>query len=241
MRSPAFDDALRGFRASIPFWLGFIPLGFILGAQASRQGMSAVTAGFMAFFNYAGGSEFAAVALWSAAPPVLLIALTTWLINSRHIVLGAALSIYTRRQSFLENAFLFFLMCDEVWAVSMNEIRRRRAEGASDDEAFSYAFHVGAGFGFWIPWALTTASGAYFGNALGDLDRFGFAMAFPATFITLIVLMWPGWRRSAPIAASAAAAAAASLWLPSWATVLAGTAAGLAAAVWGPHAEEEGA
>ena len=119
MRSPAFDDALRGFRASIPFWLGFIPLGFILGAQASRQGMSAVTAGFMAFFNYAGGSEFAAVALWSAAPPVLLIALTTWLINSRHIVLGAALSIYTRRQSFLENAFLFFLMCDEVWAVSM--------------------------------------------------------------------------------------------------------------------------
>lgn len=85
MSGTAIHDALRGVKAALPFWLGFFPLGFILGAQACHKGMSVPTAAAMSFFNYAGGSEFAAVALWTATPPLLLIAFTTWLINSRHI------------------------------------------------------------------------------------------------------------------------------------------------------------
>ena len=63
MTDTSFANARRGFYAALPFWLGFFPLGFILGAQAASKGMSVPTAAAMSFFNYAGGSEFAAVAL----------------------------------------------------------------------------------------------------------------------------------------------------------------------------------
>ena len=178
MSGTAIHDALRGVKAALPFWLGFFPLGFILGAQACHKGMSVPTAAAMSFFNYAGGSEFAAVALWTATPPLLLIAFTTWLINSRHIVMGMALSLYTRKLSTGKSLFAFFLMCDEVWAVSMQEISRRKAAGVPEDECFCYAFHVGTGLGFWLPWTCSTALGAFMGGTLGDLNQWGFSMAY---------------------------------------------------------------
>lgn len=51
MSGTALQDALRGVKAALPFWLGFFPLGFILGAQACHKGMSIPTAAAMSFFN----------------------------------------------------------------------------------------------------------------------------------------------------------------------------------------------
>lgn len=240
MTDTSFANARRGFYAVLPFWLGFFPLGFILGAQAASKGMSVPTAAAMSFFNYAGGSEFAAVALWTATPPVLLIAFTTWLINSRHIVMGMALSLYTKKLSFGKSLFVFFLMCDEVWAVSMREITRQKASGTPEEDCFSYAFHVGTGLGFWLPWTCSTALGAFLGGSLGDLNQWGFSMAFPATFITLIVLMWPGFKNALPLAASAAVSAVASFWLASHWCVLLGTLTGLALAALLPGNQDSG-
>lgn len=237
MPAADWNETRRGLIAALPFWLGFFPLGFILGAQASTKGMSVPTAAAMSFFNYAGGSEFAAVALWTAAPPVFLIAFTTWLINSRHIVMGMALSLYTKNLSFGKSLFAFFLMCDEVWAVSMREIARKKDLGVPEDKCFNYAFHVGAGLGFWLPWTCSTALGAFLGGSLGDLNQWGFSMAFPATFITLIVLMWPGFKHALPLAASGAVSALCSFWLASHWCVLLGTLTGLTlAAVIAPAA-----
>lgn len=240
MSGTALQDALRGVKAALPFWLGFFPLGFILGAQACHKGMSVPTAAVMSFFNYAGGSEFAAVALWTATPPPLLIAFTTWLINSRHIVMGMALSLYTRKLSTGKSLFDFFLMCDEVWAVSMQEISRRKAAGVPEDECFCYAFHVGTGLGFWLPWTCSTALGAFMGGTLGDLNQWGFSMAFPATFITLIVLMWPGFRNALPLTASGIVSAVCSFWIASHWCVLLGTLTGLVLAAFLPlHSENQ--
>lgn len=240
MSGTAIHDALRGMKAALPFWLGFFPLGFILGAQACHKGMSVPTAAAMSFFNYAGGSEFAAVALWTATPPLLLIAFTTWLINSRHIVMGMALSLYTKKLSTGKSLFAFFLMCDEVWAVSMQEISRRKAAGVPEDECFCYAFHVGTGLGFWLPWTCSTALGAFMGGTLGDLNQWGFSMAFPATFITLIVLMWPGFKNSLPLTASGIVSAACSFCLASHWCVLLGTLTGLVLAALLPqHSENQ--
>ena len=127
MSGTALQDALRGMKAALPFWLGFFPLGFILGAQACHKGMSVPTAAAMSFFNYAGGSEFAAVALWTATPPLLLIAFTTWLINSRHIVMGMALSLYTKKLSTGKSLFAFFLMCGREHAGNLKEKSRGRS------------------------------------------------------------------------------------------------------------------
>ena len=59
----AWSDFLAGARSTLPLMIGILPLGFILGTQGAQHGLSAIGMAIMCAFNFAGGSEFAAVAL----------------------------------------------------------------------------------------------------------------------------------------------------------------------------------
>ena len=120
-------EVLRGIKASLPMTIGFVPIALILGATRAQTGMSAVGVGLMTAINFAGGSEFAALALWSATSPILAIILTTWLINSRHIMLSAALTPYVTQLSLPKALAVFFIMCDETWALSRCRISTKGA------------------------------------------------------------------------------------------------------------------
>ncbi|TIW66519.1 MAG: branched-chain amino acid ABC transporter permease, partial [Mesorhizobium sp.] len=64
----------RGVAASTPVLLGIIPYALVLGAQAAQKGLSVVEVPLMTGMNFAGGSEFAAIQLWTSPPHILLIA-----------------------------------------------------------------------------------------------------------------------------------------------------------------------
>ena len=226
--SSRWREAARGIATALPLMIGCLPLGFILGVEAGRKGMSPFTTWLMTTLNYAGGSEFAAVALWSAAPPMLVVWLTTWLINSRHIVMGASLSMHTNGLSGRMSAFVYFLMCDEVWALANADIRKREKAGLPPEKRFSLPFYLAMGLTFWSLWGVSAALGAVLGADLGELTHLGVQMAFPATFISLLGMMWPGRHKAHPIVISALVAAIASLALPSHWCVLLATLSGLA-------------
>ena len=145
-------DFLRSMRAGVPVMMGFIPVGLILGATGAHAGLSPFGMGLMTGINYAGGSEFAALALWSAVPPILTIAMSTWLINSRHIMLSAALTPYVKGLSLPKTLLVFFFMCDETWALSMEDINKRRKAGASDIDALNVPFYFGVALTLWVTW-----------------------------------------------------------------------------------------
>ncbi len=134
-------EVLRGIKASLPMTIGFVPIALILGATRAQTGMFAVGVGLMTAINFAGGSEFAALAQWLATPPILAIILTTWLINSRRIMLSAALTPYVTQLSLPKALAVFFIMCDETWALSMQDIDKRRKAGVPDAAAFSFPFY----------------------------------------------------------------------------------------------------
>ncbi len=182
-----FSEIRRGMLTSTPLVVGLMPLALILGAQASQVGQSPLTALLMTFINFAGGSEFAALGLWDMVPPVLMIAFSTFLINSRLIILGTALAPYIRDEGGFRIAFVYFLMCDETWALAMQDIQRRNMEA----KPFSFFFYMGLGVPVWLTWWSSTFVGAVVGNTIGDMSSFGFNMALPATFIGLAVAMRP--------------------------------------------------
>lgn len=177
----------RGAIAAAPLMVGFIPLAVILGAQASQAGQSFITAYLMTAINFAGGSEFAVLGLWAAVPPLFSIILSTGLINSRHIIMGANLAPYIQHESGFRIFFLYFVMCDETWALSMQDIQRRREQNLG----FSYWYHMGVGVSLWLMWSWSTCLGAIIGNSLGDMSHYGFEMALPATFIGLSIALRP--------------------------------------------------
>lgn len=214
----------RGVTMAIPIAIGFLPLAFILGVQGSQHGLSALGMALMCGLNLAGGSEFAAVSLWSATPPLLLIAMTTWLINSRHIVMGAALTPYLQSAGLSNRCALtvFFLMCDETWAVCMNEIQRQERAGVPREKLFDLSFYFALALTLWVVWWMGAATGAFVGQSVGDMTQYGFMMAFPATFIALLAMMSGGIGEWTPVIVAGIVSAVASLFMPNHYAVMIG-------------------
>ena len=69
--------------------------------------------------NFAGGSEFAILEVWSSPPNLLMLMFITFLVNSRHLLMGASLVPYLKH---LPNRKVFpalFFMVDESWALGL--------------------------------------------------------------------------------------------------------------------------
>lgn len=195
--TPRFDSEFRrGAITSLPVLLGFIPFGLLLGTQATQKGLSVGSLALMTGLNFGGGSEFAAIALWSTPPYLLTILLVSILVNSRHLVMGASLTPYIRHLPRRKALPALFLMCDESWAISMADARRRQVSGEA--EYFSLAFYLGLAGSMWLIWIGSTVAGALMGPLLGDITRFGFDMAFPAVFFVLLKGMWKGGDTAFP-------------------------------------------
>lgn len=118
-------EFLRGLRAAVPVMIGFIPFALVLGAQAAQKGLSALEVPLMTGLNFAGGSEFAAVELWTSPPHIALIVAITALVNSRHLLMGASLAPLLQHLPRRRVLPALFFMCDESWAMGVADARRR--------------------------------------------------------------------------------------------------------------------
>ncbi len=223
--APRRSAALKGLRDALPVMLGFVPFALVLGAQAAQKGLSPLEVPLMTGLNFGGGSEFAAVALWTSPPHLLLIAAMTLLINSRHLLMGATLAPYLKGQPLHKVLPALFFMCDEVWALALAEARR-------SDGRVNLRYYAGLAGALYLTWVISTTVGALIGPVMGDVTRFGFDMAFPAVFLVMLAGMWSGLRAALPWLVSLIAAALACLYLPGAWYVPVGATSGLIAAFW---------
>lgn len=230
--SDSGDAPASGVRAGLrdgwPIMLALAPLALVLGAQAAAKGLKPYEVTLMTGLNLAGGSEFAAVDLWRTPVPVVVIVLMTFLINSRHLLMGAALAPYLAHLPRRVVYPALFLMVDENWALAMRDAQRRRRAGRVP--AFRLRYYLTLAFMFWTTWYLLATTGAVFGPLLGDLDRWGIRMAFPAIFLVLVRGMWTTRAVARPWLVSLVVAAVTSLVVPGAWYVPAGACAGLLSA-----------
>ena len=211
--SQDFTEFKRGVKISIPMLLGIIPFALVLGAQATQKGFSFIEVPLFTGLNFAGGSEFAILELWTNPPNILMLMFITFLVNSRHLLMGASLVPYLRH---LPNKQVFpalFFMCDESWAVALADAQKRQAQ-TGINHAFNLSFYAGLCFALYLMWVGFTALGGAIGPILGDASRFGFDMAFPAVFLVLLRGMWKGLHAARPWLVSLVTAALAYLYLP---------------------------
>ncbi|AOI62218.1 branched-chain amino acid ABC transporter permease [Burkholderia territorii] len=220
----------RGLRAALPVMLGFVPFALVLGAQAAQKGLSLFEVPMMTGLNFGGGSEFAAIHLWTSPPHIALIVAMSFLVNSRHILMGAAFAPYIRRLPRRRAFAALFFMCDESWAMSLADARSRAATH------ISVPYYAGICAGLYLTWISMTTLGAAVGPTIGNVEQYGFDMAFTAVFLVLLRGMWKGMRASRPWFVSLVVAAATHLAVPGAWYVPAGACAGLIAALlWEPR------
>lgn len=208
-----FSEFKRGVKQSIPLLFGITPFALVLGAQATQKGFSTLEVPLLTGLNFAGGSEFAILEMWTNPPHILMLIFITFLINSRHLLMGASLVPYLRH---LPNKKVFpalFFMVDESWALGLSDAQRNQKQYGLQ-AAFNMHFYAGVCFSLYLMWVGFTTLGAMIGPNLGDINRFGFDMAFPAVFLVLMRGMWKGYQAALPWVISLISAVLAYLYLP---------------------------
>lgn len=214
------DEFLLGAWQMLPLLIAVVPFALIMGALCAEKGMSPLETALMGALVFAGSSQFVAAGLWQHPIPILAIVASTALINSRHLLMGAALApsmgAFARPRSYLA----LFFMADENWAMAM----RRAAAGP-----LTAGYYFGLSVPFYLSWVLWTTIGNLVGGAVADPKRFGFDFAFAAVFLVILLSLNKARRNLLPIAVSAAAALVAWRPLPGSAYIFVGGLAGTVA------------
>ena len=205
LETPAEVEFRRGLVASVPVMIGFVPFALVLGAQCAEKGFGVFEVPLMTGMNFGGGSEFAALELWTSPPQLLLIVAIVFLVNSRHILMSAMLAPHIRHLPRLKALAALFFMCDESWAMGLADVRRRMSAGFRP--SFNLAYYLGVSTGLYLAWVVFTTTGVLVGPVMGDIRVYGFDMAFPAVFLVLLRGMWKSFQAAWPWFISLAVAA----------------------------------
>ena len=115
-------DFLKGIKGATPIVLGFLPIGLAFGVLAVQAGLSIAEVFLMSLLVYAGSSQFIAVGLIGAGASIGAIIITTFLVNSRHILMSASLAPYMKKISNKLLTIIGFGVTDETFAVAIGEV-----------------------------------------------------------------------------------------------------------------------
>jgi 4-azaleucine resistance transporter AzlC len=196
------QHVLYGCRDSIPMILGIAPVGLIFGALAALGGLTIAQATAMSVLVYSGSAQFVALTLIAASSGLLVVLLTTFVVNLRHVLYSAALKPYVANLSQRWRVPLAFTLTDETFAV----VQRRYLAHGEDGSGRWY--HAGVTLTLYITWTLSSLLGAVFGQSVPDLAAWGLEFTMLATFIGIVV---PALRSYPQLAAAVVAGGVALL------------------------------
>lgn len=227
--------AAAGFRACVPVAIGVAVYGVLFGLLARQKGLSLVEAQSMSLLVFAGASQLIALDLWGPNLPVFSLIATTFIVNLRHVLMGAALSPQLLRLPAPRAFGSLFFMTDESWAVTLSRLTADNRRGVMTDGAYL----IGAGLAVYVFWNGSTALGHVLVRGLDDPARYGLDFAFTAVFTALLVGMRPRRADILPLCAAVAAALLTARLCPGKWYILAGAFAGGTAAALAPGGDKE--
>jgi 4-azaleucine resistance transporter AzlC len=215
----------RGFRASLPLWLGMVPFGLVIGVLADAKGMSFLETVLMSAIVYAGAAQLLALELWADPAPVVAATVAALVVNIRMAPMGAALAPWLDRLRGIRLWGTLWTLVDHSFAMAVQEQRR----GGRDA-----GYLLGVGLGLWVAWVVTTAVGHLAGSVVRVPPGHPLYFASVAAFLSILVGLWRGPRVDlAPWAvAGLVALAAHRAGLPVPLPLLLGSFSGAALGAW---------
>ncbi|NLI91736.1 MAG: AzlC family ABC transporter permease [Peptococcaceae bacterium] len=174
------NSFLFGLQKSIPIGIGYAPVALTFGILSLKSGLSIWQAGFMSLFVFAGASQFIAVQLISQGATIWVIAITTLIVNIRHILMSFSMLRFFSGIPMSKLAFIAQGITDESFVLSAKLLE----EIPTPEERSRVA--IGVNLGAFCSWVVFTFIGAWMGNQL-TINFSGFNFALLALFIVLTV------------------------------------------------------
>lgn len=179
-------EYIRGLKAGIPICLGYISVSFAFGLMAARGGMSLAAAVIISMTNLTSAGQFAGMDIILSNGGLLELALATFIINIRYMLMSLSLSQRVDpKTGTLKRLVMSFGITDEIFALSMQR---------SGDITFRY--FLGIMTLPYVGWSLGTFLGGFASALLPELIRKSLGIAIYAMFIAIIV---PPAKKSRPV------------------------------------------
>ncbi len=172
-----------GVRAQLPILLGVSPFGMIYGIIAIKAGLSVPVALAMSLIVFAGSSQFIAAELFASTTPGIIIVLTTFVVNLRHMLYSASVAPYVKHLSRPWKFALAFLLTDEAYAVTITHYEKNPSPPVR--ETNHHWYFLGSGLTLWTVWQISTAVGVLLGAQVPASWGLDFTLAL--TFIALLI------------------------------------------------------
>ncbi len=184
---------LAGARAVLPFALATFALGISFGVLARSLGWGVVAPIVFSVIAFSGSAQFAVVAVMGAGGGALAAIVAAVLLNARFLPMGIAIAPFLKGGR-LRRALEGQAVIDASWALAS------RGGGRFDRE-----FMIGATIPQLAAWIGGTVIGVVAGNVVGDVERLGLDVVFPAFFVALLMEELRGGKRMLAVALIAAA------------------------------------
>jgi predicted branched-subunit amino acid permease len=181
-----------GIRAMLPWLVGVMPFGMVVGMNARTSGVSTVVGLATGSTIYSGSAQLAAIELLDSGATVVVVVLSVLVLNTRLLLYGSSIAPHWRGTSRRFRAVAAYLLIDPSFAVGMNGYRQRPT---------GHAFYIAAGITLWVGWHVAMFGGAAVGGGVPDWIQLHFAV--PLFLLAELVHA----TRSAPALATAVTAA----------------------------------
>ena len=209
---------IKGLLAVAPLALGVAPAGLVYGTIAVQAGIPPWLAITIAWFIFAGSSQFVLVKLVGLQTPGLMMILAVGLVNLRHLLYAAALLPWTQQLSWRWKWILSYLLTDEAYAVTQRYLNQEHplatdknkgladnspttssshqppalsvsiASSASPNAPGWHWFMLGAGLGLWGAWQASCIIGVWLGGYIPATWSLDFAATLTFTAIVAPLL-----------------------------------------------------
>ena len=173
------SEFLSGVRDELPILVGTVPFGLIYGVLALAAGLPIEAALAMSSIVFAGSAQFIAAQLIGAGTPGLVVVLTTFVVNLRHMLYSASVAPHLKHLSRGWKWLLAYLLTDEAYAVTITRYAR------NGDAPNRHWYFLGAGLTLWGSWQASTAVGVLLGARVPEGWSLNFSL--PLSFIGLVV------------------------------------------------------
>lgn len=176
------------FVKTLPIMAGYIVLGFGFGIILQKNGYGIFGAIAMSTFIYAGSMQYVAVGLLSSGATIITAALTTMMVNARHLFYGISM-IEPYKKAGKCKPYLIFGLTDETYSLVCS------GEAANGSDFYRYSFFVTL-FNH-LYWIVGSVLGVLAGTVI-TFNTAGIDFAMTALFITVFVEQWKTTRNHIP-------------------------------------------
>lgn len=178
----------RAFLKSLPVLAGYLVMGAGFGILFRVSGYGPVWALGISVFLYAGSMQFVGISLLTSGASAITVAVTTLLVQARHLFYGLSLIDRYKGAGF-KKLYMIHAITDETYSLVCSTEAPKDVKPHAFYFAISLLDHI-----YWI-------AGCVLGNLIGGLltfDTTGLDFVMTALFVTIFVEQWQSTKEHRP-------------------------------------------